>query len=149
MLKHLRVVIDLENIKNVLRAKKAEIDRSLMPAVILRHGTIPADFFVSISGEVIQEIVLHIRKTAYGHELEPSLNELLEKGGFGALEKQIDEMIMHRLSPFRYVSQGPEVVEEYLWLKNLEIKNLKILFIGKINNIAADEMKERIRQNGF
>jgi hypothetical protein len=38
--------------------------------------------------------------------------------------------------------------EEYINLKSLEIKNLKILFLGKINNIAADEMKER-SANGF
>lgn len=149
IVKYFRAAVDLENVKNVLRARKAELDRSVIDAVILRHGTIQPDYFIDLFPEVLPEIVINLRKSAYAAELEAGLNELFDKGTFGLLEKQIDEALARRLANFRYVSSGPEAVEEYLSLKSLEIKNLKILFIGKINNIAPDDMKERIRQNGI
>ena len=53
---------------------------------------------------------------------------------------------MWKLNDFVYKMSGPEVVEEFIRLKKMEIKNLKIVFIGKLNEMSTEDIKMRLRR---
>ncbi len=147
VLPYLTVQADLENIKNTLRAKKMGIERLMFPYVLLPHGTIPADRFEMYYAENLEDLTEHLRDTQYGKIITTGLDAMLDKKGFSLLEKQIDLYLLEQISSYQYAAGGPLVLVEFLELKRLEIKNLTILFIGKLNNLAADQIKARLRTN--
>lgn len=136
---------DLENIKNSLRARKLSIDRNLFRYILLEHGSIPRDRFENWFSESLEDLAEHIRDSRYGTALAEGLDSLLDKKGFSLLEKLMDQYLMGVVNSYQYIASGPLVLAEYLELKHMEIKNLTILFIGKLNNLAADQIKTRLR----
>lgn len=142
-------LVDMENMKNTLRAKTMNFERAVLEHLLLSHGSLSVDYFDDIYGESFSDIVEHFKESSYGEKLMAGLSDVGERGHFSVLEKDMDELLAEMIRPFRFVSSGPEVVEEYIFLKNLEVKNLKILFIGKLNNLPSEEIKKRIRNNGF
>lgn len=143
------VWVDMENIKNLLRAKKMDFDKILFLRLLLQQGRLSIDFFDDIYAENINDIAELLQKTAYGEFLADGLREFSENKNFTLLEKLMDEYLAKSLIPFTYVAQGPEVLEEFISLKKLEVKNLKILFSGLLNDIPAEKIKQRIRNNAF
>lgn len=141
--------VDMENIKNILRTKLIGFERGYLDYIILNHGHIPRELYYDIFPEQLPDIVETIKASQYGERLDAGLTEFLEYHHFSTLEREMDELMMETIRPFRYISQGPEVVEEYLALKDLEMKNLKIVIIGILNNFTHEQLKRRIRNNGF
>jgi V/A-type H+-transporting ATPase subunit C len=46
----------------------------------------------------------------------------------------------------KYVTFGPEPILAYIYAKESEIKNLRIIMVGKINNIPSEVIRERLRE---
>ena len=139
------IVIDLENIKNVLRAKRMGLERNVFALILLSGGTIAREQFMEMSGAGFAELIDWCGKTVYGSDIADGLQEALSKKRFTLLEKQSDETMMRAMKRFSYVSRGPETLEGYLIRKQMELKNLKILFSGKLNEMEAEEIKGRLR----
>ena len=49
-------------------------------------------------------------------------------------------------APAKYIALGPEPVIAYLMAKETEIKNLRIIFTGKINRLPENTIRERLRE---
>ncbi|OHD62194.1 MAG: hypothetical protein A2014_01380 [Spirochaetes bacterium GWF1_49_6] len=144
-----RVWIDLENIKNLLRAKRLDIDRAYIPHVLLDHGTIDKFFFESMYMSQIGDVAEELIRGRYGELLSEGIRTVLEKRLYSQLEKAIDEFLLAKVGAFRYASSGPEVVEGFILRKLMEIKNLKIVFIGVLNGMDPEEIKGRVRNGGL
>jgi len=41
---------------------------------------------------------------------------------------------------------GAEAIFSLLFAKELEIKNLRLILVGKVNGLSADFIKERLRE---
>jgi len=137
--------IDCENIKNIFRAKKMNLERDQIAEIVIAGGYMSAEFFVdyaNISGEEMADL---IRESAYGEVLSSGINYWVTHKSCTILEKQIDEYLLDCASDFDYLSSGPAVIEESLRSMQIEIKNLKLIIIGKINNMSTEEIKERVR----
>jgi V/A-type H+-transporting ATPase subunit C len=144
-----RTWIDLENIKNLLRAKRLDIDRAYVPHILLDHGTIDRFFFENLYFSQIGEIAEELIRGRYGEPLADGIRTVLEKRLYSQLEKSIDELLLAKVGTFRYAATGPEVVEGFIQRKMMEIKNLKIVFIGVLNGMDPDEIKGRVRNAGL
>ena len=44
------------------------------------------------------------------------------------------------------INYGAEVIFAYLIAKEVEIKNLRLVLVGKVNDLSADFIKERLRE---
>jgi V/A-type H+-transporting ATPase subunit C len=141
--------VDLENIKNLIRSKRMNFDRSIYALVILNGGNISDDYFLNLYGLSLNEICEEIKRGIYGEFLEAGISEFVSTKNFSKLEKLMDEYLVKAITPFKYVAEGPEVLEEFLSMKKLELKNLKIVFIGKLNDMPSEKITQRIRNNGI
>lgn len=141
--------VDCENIKNIFRAKRMNMEQALFTFVPLRHGTIPVEYIIYLYRDNIRDIADEISQSSYGAALSNGITRVIENHEYSQLEKEIDELLIKKLWNFHYTAFGPEVVEEFIQRKQLEVKNLKIVFIGVLNRMEAEEIKKRIRYAGI
>lgn len=136
---------DCENIKNFFRAFKMGLDKQQIQDIIIPGGYISQEFFVdqsNISNEDAADLILN---TVYAEFLADGIEYWSETKSCTLLEKQIDEYLMQLVENFSYVISGPAVVEESLRRLASELKNLKLIIIGKLNNMSTEEIKGRVR----
>ena len=143
---YFKITIDLENIKNTLRAKRINMEIPLFQMVLLGHGSIPLFYFLDLYHNNLQVMIEEFKKSIYGKSLTSGLMDIYENNSFTKLELLIDQVLLDAMTPFRYVISGPEVIEEYFILKRLEIKNIRSIFTGRFNNIPPDIIKSRLRE---
>lgn len=48
------------------------------------------------------------------------------------------------LKKSKEITYGPEVLFAYIHAKEIEIKNLRITFVGKANGLSSDFIRERL-----
>lgn len=137
--------IDCENIKNIFRAKTMHLEREQIADIMIDGGYISAKYFVDNAHSSVEDIADLIKNSLYGEYFEKSIAQWVGTGSCTLLEKQIDEYLLDISSDFAYTSAGPSVIEETLRSLQTEIKNLKLIIIGKLNNMSAEEIKERVR----
>lgn len=143
-----RKEIDCENIKNLFRAKKMDLDKDQITEMIIAGGYMTQEFFSDNAHISSEETADLIKDSAYGIVFDAGIKEWIAYRSCTLLEKQIDEYLLDQTSIFSYSSEGPAVVEEYLRSLQIEIKNLKLIIIGKLNNMSTEEIKGRVRDVG-
>lgn len=146
VLNYYRGEADLENIKNAFRAVRMTLENTALRDVALGGGFLPQRDVLEAAGESMDSLADYVRKTRYGPALEDGVRDVLDNRGFVRFEKAADEYLLSELRPFRYIPSGPEVIEEYIRIKKSEIRNLKIVFIGLLNNLKPDDVRSRIRE---
>ena len=66
---------------------------------------------------------------------------------YDALDKFCDNYIMKYMKEAKLKSLTIEPIVAYTYAKQTEIKNIRIIFTGKFNNIGAEKIKERLRES--
>ncbi len=61
------------------------------------------------------------------------------------LEKLSDNYIMDLMKSGKLVTFGPERILSYIYAKETEIKIIRIIMVGKLNNITEEVIRERLR----
>ena len=54
---------------------------------------------------------------------------------------------MKKMREKKIIPFGPAAIMGYIHAKEIEIKNLRILFIGKINQVPETLLRERVRES--
>lgn len=139
---------DCENIKNLLRAKRMDLDKELVADLLIPGGHISPGFFLDQPNLSAEDTAELISDTAYGPALSAGITEWLTSQSASLLERLIDEYMLDQLKAFAYISSGPAVAEECLRTLDIELKNLKLIIIGKLNAMDAETIKGRVRNVG-
>lgn len=145
LLKFVKMNIDITNIKTLLRAKKQKKDREFLQFVLIEGGTIDVDTLVQLMNESIENIISKLDYTDYSEVLKFGVDEFNKTGKLNKLEMLSDNFIMNFIKDAKYVSFGAEPILAYIYAKETEIKIVRIIMVGKLNNIAAEVIRERLR----
>ncbi|MGL4677093.1 MAG: V-type ATPase subunit [Brevinema sp.] len=137
--------VDCENIKNIFRAKTMHLERKQIADIMISGGYLSADYFIDHVNGSTEEIADLVKNSSYGEIFTLGIAQWLGEQSCSLLEKQIDEYLLDLVSNFTYQSFGPAVIEEALRSLQIEIKNLKLIIIGKLNNMSVTDIKERVR----
>lgn len=140
-----RKEIDCENIKNIFRAKKMDLERDQILEIIIPGGYISSELLFEEAVLPAEDFIDFVRETAYGDFLSEGVDFWVNTRSCTILEKQIDEFLIKIVRNFSFIGQGPAVVEETLRLLDIELKNLKLIIIGKLNNMSVESIKGRVR----
>lgn len=65
--------------------------------------------------------------------------------GFTEFERLCDNYLMEQVKAAKYVALTVEPLVAYLYAKESELKTVRIIMTGKLNNISAETIKERLR----
>ena len=135
---YVRTVIDLTNIKNIMRIKKMKKSFSDFEAVLLADGSLDKDFFSKVWDKT--NPVIAFRATPYNAVCTESLQNDLS-----TFEKDCDNFIMAKMKSEKNDPLSLRAVSGYLYAKKTEIKNIRIILSGKVNNIDPQIIKSRLR----
>ena len=137
--------IDLTNLKTLIRVKKMGLDREFLKKVLLLQGLLPIERLISLIDESLESLITALNMTEYAEFVDEGVREWLEKGSASRFEKLADDYITDYLKKGKWKAFDIEPLVGYLWAKEIEIKNIRIVLVGKINKLPAEAIRERIR----
>jgi len=145
LLNFLKINIDLLNLKSLLRVKKQNKSKEFLDTVLLDGGAIDRDNLISMLNESNESIINKLAFTDYGEIVKAGIEEFVISGRLNIFEKLSDNFIMKFIKDAKYISFGVEPLLAFMFAKENEIKLVRIIMVGKLNNINAEVIRERLR----
>ena len=127
--------IDLTNIRTLIRLKKQGQGREFAAKVLISGGAIDKDTLISIINETPENIITKLSTTIYSDIIKEGIESFKESNSASLLEKLSDNYIMDLMKGARLVTFGPDRILSYIYAKETEIKIIRIIMVGKLNNI--------------
>ena len=143
--KYVKLLIDIQNIKNILRCNNLEYDKETYQKIYIGEGEEIAKWKYDELSEIknIPEVISSLEGTTFYNPLKNAIEEYNKEKTIQIFEKKLDNLFLHQirdLSTQYYVSIGPTL--RFLISKEFEIKNLKIITKGISENINKNMIKK-------
>lgn len=140
-----RTRIDGENIRTLVRLKRFGYDGQGCIPFLHLGGAIPVTDLAVLANEPFESAVRALQYGEYGKflsqiEFSGDFSELIMQ-----LEKALDDLYLERLSVFRYSSSAPENITWYLWAKEMEIKNVRMILVSKGGKSDNESLRGLLR----
>ncbi len=145
LIEYYRSLVDISNILTVLRAKAREIKRSEMRRLIIPFGTLSLDHLehgYDLSVDALGSRLVFWRFSSILKQVDKS-KEVLEQ--IEELEKLFEEALVKYLRESIFVVFGIEPVFRYLWLNELQLKNLRVIVLLKSAGVEPGEIRKYVR----
>lgn len=143
--KYVAILIDSTNLKTLLRVKKQNKDREFLESVIIEGGFIDKDKILNMLNDEAENIYGKISTSSYSEFIKSGLEHYSKTGLVSLLEKLFDNYIMQMMKDAKIIPFGVEPLLAYIYAKETEIKIIRIIMVGKINNISGELVRERLR----
>jgi V/A-type H+-transporting ATPase subunit C len=143
--KYVKSNIDLTNIRTILRTKKQNKNREFFNTLIIEGGFLDKDRLSSLFTDSVDNIPGKLSHTDYFEILRNGIEAYTRAGEVNTLEKLSDDYLMKLIKEGKFVSFGPEPLLSYLIAKETEIKVIRIIMVGKLNNVSPELIRERLR----
>ena len=140
-------MIDWTNIRTLIRLKKQGKGREFAAKVLISGGAIEKDTLISIINENPEGIIAKLSHTIYGDLIKEGIEGFKETNSASLLEKLSDNYIMDLMKGAKLVTFGPDRLLSYIYAKETEIKIIRIIMVGKLNNITEEVIRERLRES--
>jgi len=141
----IKLMIDLANIRIFVRVKVQNKDKEFLESVLIKDGNLRFSVFTGSLPDSLDSFPDKIKHTGYSEKIREAIIEYLKDRSLTKLEKASDDIIMNQVKKGKYVSLGIEPIIGYMMAKETEIKNIRIIMVGKINNVSPGIIKERLR----
>lgn len=147
LIDYTKEAIDLINIKTLLRIRGQKLDFDHLKNSLIEGGNLDRADVLSMLSLNADEIIAKTSSLKVNSYLRDSLDrEKSENENLLDLEKAIDDHFMDFAKKAKSMTYGPEVLLGFLIAKEQEIKNLRIIFISKLNSLPKDFTRERLRE---
>ncbi len=140
---YFRIKVDIINIYTLFRLKFTNRDKNLSK-IFFDGGYILSDEITKIFPENIETIAGFYSNTPYKEIVNEGITGFKEENSFVRLEKSGEKFMNDFLKTSKYISLGAEPVIAYLFFKESEIKNVRMLFVAKINRMESETIKRRL-----
>lgn len=137
--------IDLVNIRNFIRIKLYQQNLELLRKVLLDDGFVEKQIFINGFNEEVTHLPEVLSPTPYFDIVNEGVSEWSETGSLTTFEKLSENYLIDYLKPAKYQAFGVEPLIAYLLAKENEVKQLRIIMIGKLNELQEDAILERLR----
>ncbi len=137
--------IDLLNIEIVVRAKAMGQNRAFVEQALIPCGLLNQAIFLEAFDESGPARIETLAAADYHEVVEEGLAYWDEKGTLVLYEKLADDYLMDYIKRAKFMNFSPAPLLGFLWAKENEIKTLRIILVGKINNLPVAVIKERLR----
>ena len=147
LIAYTKEAIDLNNIKTLLRIRGQKLDFDHLKNALIEGGNLDKNDVLAMISMDVNEIVSKTSSLKINSYLKASLDrdKKIEENLLD-LEKAIDDHFMDFAKKAKAMTYGPEVLLGFLIAKEQEIKNLRIIFISKLNSLPKDFTRERLRE---
>lgn len=141
-----QITTDITNIKMFIRARTLNKAWDFIKKLLLEDGTIPEEVFFKNSDKPVDSFVEEIRYSRYGDTVYRGWEQFRIKRNSSAIEKKLDDYLMEFIRRAKMVTMGVEPLIAYLFAKEAEIRNVRIIMTGRINKLPVELIRERLRE---
>jgi len=141
------IQIDLTNIRTFLRLKEMAKGRDSLKNRLISGGILERDHFLKLFADSLENFVNSLRFKDYYEILNSGVEHWKKSGSFSLLEKLFDDYLLNFVKKAKYISFGIEPLIGYLVAKEMEVKNLRTVIVGKFNGLFPEIIKERLRES--
>ncbi len=142
LLEYFRMLIDLTNIRTMLRLKFRESEER---GVFLEGGYVETGLLKHCLDIGYEGIAPLFAATPYNHIVEEGAAYLAANGSFLKIEQACDEHIYGYLKLTNTITSGPQPVIAYLLMKESEIRMVRLILTAKKNNLDVGLISDRVR----
>lgn len=143
--KYVDALIDSTNLKTLLRVKKQNKGREFFTSVIIEGGSLDKDKLLGMLNDSVENIATKLSLTDYADFIKAGIEYYTKTGSVSLLEKLVDNYIMAMMKDAKIIPFGVEPILAYIYAKETEIKIIRIIMVGKLNNISGEVVRERLR----
>lgn len=139
-------MIDLYNLSTMIRSLKQNKPRGFLYTVLSSSGSISKRDLIeeSINGPSAVMRKYYFSKE-YGMRLSNMISEATNEVDTQKLDKLVDELTYELVAEGLYQPFGPIPLLGYLFAKEKEITNVRLILVGKDNQIEEQILRERMR----
>jgi len=138
-------LIDLTNIKSLVRVKKMGESMDLLKEVSIPGGTYAFSFYAKALDDPYERIIETLAYSRYGDCIDAGINEFLKTGSLALFEKLADDHLNDYIKANKRNPFGIEPIVGYLSAKENEARLIRTIMVGKTNNIPNSVIRERLR----
>jgi len=143
-LSFVKSMIDIMNLKNILRAKQLEYDVSSCKRLFLGEGKEIASWKFNEIAEVdeVPQVISSIEGTSYFNTLKDNIELYNKEGSVQVLENALDGLFLKMVKDIsiqHFLNLGPTI--RFLISKEFEIKNLKVITKGIGEKLSSEFLK--------
>jgi V/A-type H+-transporting ATPase subunit C len=131
--------IDIENIRSLVRVKRAGRDVKHLAGALHHGGTIPCEKWMYVFRGGMRDVAAFLELTKYA-ALAPVIDRLT------FFEKECDNAMLAFIGEANRVVFGVEPILGYILEKENEITSLRMVMASKMANIPAQTIIERLRE---
>jgi len=140
----LKTLIDLYNIKNILRGKQLGYDEKEIKKLFIGEGKeiAPWKYNELAELETVSNVITNLEGTSYYDTLKDNIEKYNQEKSVQIFETALDEALLkmvREISTQNYTTIGPTI--RFLVSKEFEIRNLKIIVKGINENISPEIIK--------
>lgn len=140
-------LVDFSNIKTVLRCQKQGRDIEFFKKAIIDGGNIPKEKLAEYFNQKIDGNSNLFKTTKFYKTIKPGIEYFNETGSLAKYEKLRDNYFIDRIKETKKLTYGPEIVMAYIIAKEIEVKNLRIILVSKLNGLSSSFIRERLRDS--
>jgi V/A-type H+-transporting ATPase subunit C len=139
-------MIDLYNLSTLIRGLKQNKPRGFLYTVLSSSGSVAKRDLIeeSVNGPSAVMRKYYSSKT-YGTRLANLVSETTNEVDTQKLDKLVDELTNELVAEGLYRPFGPLPLLGYLFAKEKEITNIRLILVGKDNQIEEEILRERMR----
>lgn len=137
---------DLVNLKALIRAKLMGKDRAFAAQILVPAGSLEHSRLLALLDMGLETWAEELRHTPYCAVLSRGLASLAERRSLALWEKLSDDFVMEFLKRAKLMLYGAEPVIAYVLAKETELKNIRIIVIGKLNGLSKETLEEHLRE---
>jgi len=147
LINYIKISIDLINIKTFLRVLRQKKGRDFLKEALLNGGKIDNDIFLNSLNDSVDNLINRLSYTDYYKIMKDGLEDYDKNGNIAVFERLADDFLMNIIKDTKLISFGVEPLAAYIVAKETEIKLLRIILVGKLNNIPSEVLGERLRDS--
>ena len=143
---YFKAMIDFINLRTFIRCRKQNQVKETLEKVLIKGGDIETDKILDMFYEDIEILPIKLKAYKIGRVLSKIVEEYKNTNSLNSFEKSMDDYLVEIVRKAKSIHYGAEVIFSFLFAKELEIKNLRLILVGKVNGLSADCIKERLRE---
>ena len=143
-----RLSIDMYNIKTLLRVRGMKRGVRFLSECLVPGGLTDKQLLLSYYDKEPDALSsIPFCKYYFGDIIKNGLESYSKAGNFAGLDKLLDDYLVEFSKKSKYYAFCPEVLFAYLISKENEVRQIRILMSCKLNDIRAEVLRERLRDN--
>lgn len=135
--------IDFYNISTLIRAKRQNRGRNFLSTILSDAGSFNKEDLIRQADSGIDGLIDFIKRSRYKAIVEAL--DLEDEHISVVLDRAFDNAYMTEMKKARLMTFGPLPVLAFLYAKETEVMNLRLILSGKENNIDTELIRERMR----